>query len=140
MRQIRRIASLILVFAMLATSFVFADAAAIVSPAANSIVYTDWIIHSVIRTLREIPDRRGCVLFVSDHGESLGENDLYMHGVPMAMAPKEQLEIPYVVWTSDPGLRVKDLAEVGQYSVYHTVLRFLGIQTPVYDPQLDIFE
>ena len=47
MRQIRRIASLILVFAMLATSFVFADAAAIVSPAANSIVYADSLLVSV---------------------------------------------------------------------------------------------
>ena len=47
MRQVRRIASLILVFAMLATSFVFADAAAIVSPAANSIVYTDSLLVSV---------------------------------------------------------------------------------------------
>ena len=56
MRQIRRIASLILVFAMLATSFVFADAAAIVSPAANSIVYTDNLLVSVkvteLKTIR----------------------------------------------------------------------------------------
>ena len=56
MRQIRRIASLILVFAMLATSFVFADAAAIVSPAANSIVYTDSLLVSVkvteLKTIR----------------------------------------------------------------------------------------
>lgn len=105
----------------------------------NSIVYADYLTHSVIEAVRNL-GRRALVLFVSDHGESLGENNLYMHGVPMAMAPKEQLEIPYVVWTSDPGLQVKDLAEVGQYSVYHTVLRFLGIESPVYDPQLDIFE
>ena len=56
MRQVRRIASLILVFAMLATSFVFADAAAIVSPAANSIVYTDSLLVSVkvteLKTIR----------------------------------------------------------------------------------------
>ena len=105
----------------------------------NSIVYADYLTHSVIEAVRSL-DRRALVLFVSDHGESLGENNLYMHGVPMAMAPKEQLEIPYVVWTSDPSLRVKDLAEVGQYSVYHTVLRFLGIESPVYNPELDIFE
>ena len=106
----------------------------------NSIVYADYLVHSTIRTLREIPGRRACVLFVSDHGESLGENSLYMHGVPMAMAPREQIEIPFVVWTSDHSLQVKEMDPVTQYSVYHTVLRFLGIQSPVYDANLDIFE
>lgn len=105
----------------------------------NSIVYADYLTHSVIEAVKKL-DRRALVLFVSDHGESLGENNLYMHGVPMAMAPKEQLEIPYVVWTSDSSLRVKDLSEVSQYTVYHTVLRFLGIDSPVYDPGMDIFE
>ena len=106
----------------------------------NSIVYTDWLIHSVIETLREIPDRRSCMIFVSDHGESLGENNLYMHGVPLAMAPKEQIEIPFVVWTSDPSLRVKPLEEVGQHHVYHSVLAFFGMDTPVLDETKNIFE
>ena len=106
----------------------------------NSIVYTDWLIHSVIGTLRSIPDRRGCVLFVSDHGESLGENNLYMHGVPMAMAPREQIEIPFVVWTSDPSLGVKPLDEVGQHHVFHSVLSFFGIESPVFDETKNIFE
>ena len=106
----------------------------------NSIVYTDWLIHSVIETLRAVPDRRSCVLFVSDHGESLGENNLYMHGVPLAMAPREQIEIPFVVWTSDPSLRVKPLEEVGQYHVFHSVLAFFGIGTPVFDENKNIFE
>ena len=106
----------------------------------NSIVYTDWLIHSVIQTLREIPDRRGCVLFVSDHGESLGENDLYMHGVPMAIAPREQIEIPFLAWTSAPGMRYKSLKEVGQHHVFHSVLRFLGIDSPAFDESLCIFE
>ena len=49
----------------------------------NTIVYTDYLIHSVIEILRGIPQRRSCVIFVSDHGESLGEGNLYMHGVPI---------------------------------------------------------
>lgn len=113
----------------------------------NSIVYQDWIVHSVIETLRNIPDRRGCVLFVSDHGESLGENNLYMHGLPMALAPKEQYEIPYLAWTSDPALSVKpemtlanDPAPMeGQFTIYHSVLRFLGIDAPVYEAEKSIF-
>ena len=106
----------------------------------NSVVYTDFLIHSVIEMLRDIPDRRACLIFLSDHGESLGENNLYMHGVPLAMAPKEQIEIPFLVWTSDPSLRVKPLEEVSQYHVYHSVLAFLGIDTPVFDENKNIFE
>ena len=105
----------------------------------NSIVYTDFLIHSVIQMLREMPDRRGCVLFVSDHGESLGENNLYMHGVPMAMAPREQIEIPFLVWTSADELKVKPLEKVGQHHVFHSVLRFFGIESPAFDEEKCIF-
>ncbi|MBO4340070.1 MAG: DUF1705 domain-containing protein [Bacteroidales bacterium] len=105
----------------------------------NSIVYTDWLIHSVIEVLRSVPSRRSCMLFVSDHGESLGENNLYMHGVPMSMAPREQIEIPFVVWTSDRTLEYKDLPMVGQHSVFHTVLDFFGVESPVFDEKLSIF-
>ena len=104
----------------------------------NSIVYTDWLIHSVISTLKE-SGRRGCVLYVSDHGESLGENNLYMHGVPYSMAPREQLEIPFLVWTSDPALRFRDLPEVGQHHVFHTVLDFFGVESPAFDENMSIF-
>lgn len=105
----------------------------------NSIVYTDYLIHSVIEILKDIPQRRSCMLFVSDHGESLGENNLYMHGVPMSMAPKEQIEIPFIVWTSE-SLPVKQLEEVGHYHVFHSVLDFLGIESPVFDESKNIFE
>ena len=105
----------------------------------NSIVYTDWIVHSVIDIVRET-GRRGCVLFVSDHGESLGENNLYMHGVPYSMAPREQLEIPFVVWTSDPSLRMKDLPLIGQHHVFHTVLDFFKVKSPIFDDNFSIFE
>jgi lipid A ethanolaminephosphotransferase len=84
--------------------------------------------------------RRGCVLFVSDHGESLGENNLYMHGVPYSMAPREQLEIPFVVWTSDPSLHFKDLPEVTQHHVFHTILDFFHVDSPVFDENFSIFE
>ena len=105
----------------------------------NTIVYTDYLVHSVIEILREIPERRGCVMFVSDHGESLGEGNLYMHGVPMAVAPKEQVEIPFIVWTSDRNMKVDASREVGQYHVFHSVLSFLGIESPIYNGEMDIF-
>lgn len=106
----------------------------------NTILYTDKLIHSVIDTLRNIPERRSCMLFVSDHGESLGENNLYMHGVPMSIAPKVQTEIPFIVWTSDTTLSVDPTLEATQYHVFHSVLDFLDIKSPVYDANLDIFK
>ena len=106
----------------------------------NTIVYTDYLIHSVIEILRGIPQRRSCVIFVSDHGESLGEGNLYMHGVPILVAPKEQIEIPFIVWTSDEVLEIDPEKKVGQYHVFHSVLSFLGIDSPIYDESLDIFQ
>lgn len=106
----------------------------------NGIIYTDWLIHSVIEILKEIPDRRTCMIYVSDHGESLGENNLYMHGVPMSMAPKEQIEIPFIVWDSDAETTIKPLEKVGHYHVFHSILNFLGIESPIYDEEKNIFE
>lgn len=106
----------------------------------NTIVYTDYLIHSVIDVLRKIEDRRSCVIYVSDHGESLGENNLYMHGVPMMMAPKEQIEIPFIVWSSDKSQGIKDFEEVGHYHVFHSVLDFLNLDTPIFDEEMNIFE
>jgi lipid A ethanolaminephosphotransferase len=105
----------------------------------NTIVYTDYLIHSVIEILGQISDRRSCMLYVSDHGESLGENNLYMHGVPMMMAPKEQIEIPFIVWNSDAEQKIKDLDLVGHYHVFHSVLHFLDVASPVYDEEMNIF-
>ena len=106
----------------------------------NTIVYTDYIVHSVIEILRQIPDKRCSVLFVSDHGESLGENNLFMHGMPVKVAPKEQFEIPFIVWQNDTLTRMKQLDEVGQYHVFHSVMNYLGLNSPIYNEDLNIFE
>ena len=117
-----------------------ADQQELINAYDNTIIYTDYLIHSIIETLRSIPDRRSCVIFISDHGESLGENNLYMHGVPLSMAPQEQTDIPFIVWTSDKDVNIKDLEEAGHHNIYHSTLRFLGAETEVYDPGKDIFE
>lgn len=107
----------------------------------NTILYTDHLVHSVIETLRQFPDRRSCVIFVSDHGESLGEGGLYMHGIPLNMAPEEQLDIPFIVWTSDNSMtEVKEMDSVSHYHIYHSVLDFLGMETPIFDESKNIFE
>lgn len=104
----------------------------------NSIIYTDHLISGVISMMKGLTDWRSCVMFVSDHGESLGEGNLYMHGVPMKIAPKEQYEIPFIVWTSD-GSPIKDLELVDQHHVFHSVLHFLGVESPAYKEELNIF-
>ena len=102
----------------------------------NSIVYTDWLIHSAISIVRDLPGVHSSVIFISDHGESLGENNLYMHGVPMAMAPKEQIEIPLLIWTSDPAEKVKPIEMASQHHIFHTVLHLLSIDSPVKNDEM----
>ena len=117
-----------------------ADQQELINAYDNTVVYTDWLIHSVIETLKEIPDARKCMIYVSDHGESLGENNLYMHGVPMSMAPAEQVEIPFIVWESDENTTIKPLEKVGQYHVFHSIMNFMGMTSPFYDEEKNIFE
>ena len=106
----------------------------------NTILYTDYLIHQVIVQLQQLHGWTSTVFFVSDHGESLGEDNLYMHGVPRSIAPQEQYEIPFVVWVSDPTIRTKPIETIGQHHVFHSLLHFLGVQSPVYRSDRDLFE
>lgn len=103
----------------------------------NTILYTDHILHSVIEILRSL-DCRSSMLFISDHGESLGENGLYMHGMPMSVAPAEQYEIPFIVWTSDNSA-IKSIDEAEQYCIFHSVIDFLHIESPIYNEEYSVF-
>ena len=58
----------------------------------------------------------------------------------MSMAPKEQVEIPFIVWDSDESTKVKSLEKVGQYHVFHSIMDFLGIESPIFDESRNIFE
>ena len=66
----------------------------------NTILYTDHFLDLVINRL-EKQKKKSFLIYASDHGESLGENGLYLHGVPVKIAPKEQIHIPYFIWFSD---------------------------------------
>ena len=82
------------------------DRAAINNSYDNTILYTDYFVSRVIDEL----DKRStefdtAMLYVSDHGESLGENGLYLHGLPYSMAPREQTEVPMLFWASPELLR-----------------------------------
>lgn len=106
----------------------------------NTIVYTDYLVHSVIEILKKFPDKRCCMIFVSDHGESLGENNLYMHGMPMSLAPKEQYEIPFIVWQNDSLTSLKKFDSVRQFYVFHSVMKYLGIESPIFNEDYNIFK
>ena len=105
----------------------------------NTIVYTDYILSRVVGELQELKGYRSSMIYVSDHGESLGEKNLYMHGLPLSLAPKHQYEIPFIVWSSG-GPSIKDNKFVSQNYVFHSVLRFLGVQSPVYMEEMSIFK
>lgn len=114
----------------------------------NSICYTDYLLSTLIDTLATVTSHRCAMLYISDHGESLGENDLFMHGVPMKIAPRTQYEIPCLLWTqsdsslwtqSDNSLCARITAEtIDQHYVFSTVLRWLGVSSPVYDASRDL--
>ncbi len=105
----------------------------------NSILYTDYLVHTAIDELRSLKEWRSTLLFVSDHGESLGENNLYMHGMPKSMAPREQFDIPFIVWLSDSERTVRDIECAEQYHVFHTVLSSLSVDSEIYNAEYDIF-
>ena len=107
----------------------------------NTIVYTDYLLANVIEDLKQLQEYKSAMIFVSDHGESLGENNLYMHGLPRSIAPKQQYEIPFIVWTSDNSARqMKPNKILTQNYVFHSVLNFLNIQSPIYKEQMNIFK
>jgi len=87
------------------------------------------------------------MLYVSDHGESLGEYGLYLHGTPYSIAPDFQKRVPFIVWMSDEfkrRRRIHDGAIGGgpkysQDNVFHSVMGALGMRSEIYNKQLDIF-
>ena len=110
----------------------------------NSIRYTDYLLDSLINTLHSMKDWKSAMIFISDHGESLGENKMFMHGIPMKLAPKVQYEIPFLVWTSKDFRDFKPDSELPavleQHYVFHSVLNLLSIQSPAYNKDFDIFK
>lgn len=106
----------------------------------NTILYTDYLVASLIEDLKQLNEHNSSMIYISDHGESLGEKGLYMHGIPASLAPKEQLEIPFIVWASEASKTVKEGQEHSQHNIFHSVLDFLAVDSPIYDEDMSIFE
>ena len=116
----------------------------------NTILYTDYFLSRVIDELgKHDADFDTAMLYVSDHGESLGENGLYLHGFPYAMAPREQIEVPMLFWASpsfyadrarvDPHcFRESALHDTSHDAIFHTLLPMFRLESPLYDARLDL--
>ena len=113
----------------------------------NTIHYTDFLLASLITQLESIPNSTAAVLYVSDHGQSLGENGLYLHGTPPVVAPAVQREIPFLVWMSDGfkatrGLGPQDVIPAQTFPhdfPFHSVMGAFGMRSDIYKPEYDIF-
>lgn len=123
--------------------------AEIVNAYDNALLYTDHMLAETVRFLKEhATNYDTAMIFFSDHGESLGENGLYLHGIPYAIAPKTQTQVPMVMWFSDgfaagDGLSIDCLRGRAQQkashdNIFHTVLGLLNVQTTVLDHSYDL--
>jgi len=111
----------------------------------NATLYTDYFLTQVIELLKKNSDSfETAMVYMSDHGESLGEHGVYLHGLPYAMAPEVQTHISAVFWLGEgfkadtKSLRDKSANPFSHDNLFHTVLGLLEIETSVYDKSLDI--
>jgi lipid A ethanolaminephosphotransferase len=112
----------------------------------NAILYTDYFLSNVIGFLKRYTPRFETAMFyLSDHGESLGEYDTYLHGLPVMIAPDEQMHVPAVMWFGSSydtvdikALKARATQRYSHDNVFHTLLGLFETQTETYDPSLDI--
>lgn len=130
----------------------FADCsqAEIINAYDNTILYTDKILAEVIDLLKSKDSEfASSMIYMSDHGESLGEKGLYLHAMPYFIAPREQTHIPFISWFSPDFLKqdhlnidcLKGIADqpASHDNLFHMVLGLMSIKTSVYDQSLDVF-
>ena len=115
----------------------------------NALLYTDHVLVKTIDFLESQSKRYDTALvYVSDHGESLGEKGLYLHGVPFAIAPDEQTKVPMTWWLSpgytasfglDTACLKREAARARTHdNLFHTTMGLLQVQSREYEPTLDI--
>ncbi len=116
----------------------------------NTLLYSDYFISSVIDYLQARSDRfNTAMIYMSDHGESLGENGVYLHGLPYFMAPEQQTHIPFMVWLSENMQQKKQIdtqcltnrsdQAYSHDNLIHSALGLMNVVSAAYRPELDIF-
>jgi len=113
----------------------------------NTIVYEDYLLYQTIEVLKKLGNIGSVLLYISDHGESLGEYGLYLHGVPYSIAPGEQKNIPFILWMSDEFIRQKGV-EAGrlksqivhsQRDIFHSIMGAFSMRSDAYLANYDVF-
>lgn len=116
----------------------------------NTIVYVDYVVDKAIKLLQSKQDNfTTSLVYLSDHGESLGENGVYLHGLPYSIAPESQKHVPFLIWLSDDyqkryGVSSQCLQKeaqqknVSQDNLFSTMLGLTGVETKEYRAQDDI--
>ena len=114
----------------------------------NGILHTDSFLSKTINFLKPYSNtHETAMIYMSDHGESLGEKGLYLHGMPYFMAPNEQKHIASVMWFGEGDIQEDiDVEKLKSYSskqfsqdnLFHTLLGFFEVETSVYKEELDI--
>ena len=113
----------------------------------NTILYTDYFLSKVVELLKVNSENSDTAMFyISDHGESLGEGGLYLHGMPYFMAPEEQVKIPAFLWLDDSISELMDIGAIikkseskqSHDSLFHTLLGLMDIETDLYSKDLDL--
>lgn len=115
----------------------------------NSVRNTDRVLAGLIERLRAAKGYNTALYYVSDHGESLGEDGLFLHGAPYWMAPDEQTEVPMVMWFSGDfirnyGVNVEQLRSIAgkekvtHDNLYHTVMGLLKVKGSSYEKAYDL--
>jgi len=116
----------------------------------NTILYTDHVLGQVIAALEErSKDIDAAMVYVSDHGESLGESNTWLHGLPYRIAPDVQKHVPMIVWSSDSYrarqnldqdcLQAERLDAITHDHLFHSVLGMVNVAADTYESRLDIF-
>lgn len=114
----------------------------------NSILYTDHVLAQLIGALKDKKDADTVLIYASDHGESLGEKGMYLHGAPWAIAPDEQTRIPMILWMSDgfkkrQGIDAECAAQralkpSSHDNLWSTILGLTGVKSSAYKPADDL--
>lgn len=132
------------------TDFSKCAVAEVVNAYDNTVLYTDHLLAGAIADLQRLsPQVDSALLYVSDHGESLGENGIFLHAMPYAVAPRFQTHVPMVFWAS-PGasdrlgidmtcIASRRDAPLSHDNLFHSVLGLLDVETRARNTDLDLF-
>jgi lipid A ethanolaminephosphotransferase len=108
----------------------------------NALLYTDYFLSKVIHLLKSYETtHKTSMIYMSDHGESLGEHGLYLHGLPYFMAPDAQTHVGAIVWFGKNNKKIFDPnKEYSHDNLFHTILGLFDVQSEVYNRDMDMFK